>query len=108
VKRTRRPWKLWNSFERDGLLRCERIGPRGGGGIRGSNGVEGDLVASREDLELAAAAPELLEACKEFLAIHTADCVSAEEFRQRLQQVRVKSAAVIAKATRTIVWSIEE
>jgi len=67
------PWKLWNGwgpYAGDGKMRCERIGPEGGGGIHTLN--QPDIVGSREDLELIAAAPDLLQACKDLHAYLTA------------------------------------
>ncbi len=65
--------------------------------VLGSEGLTRDN-ATEADLHLMAAAPELLLVCQEFLAIHTSDCSSTEEFRQRLEIAREDARATIAKA----------
>ena len=52
AKATPGPWKLWNGWgpHTDSLMRVERIGPDGDGGIQPSNG--GDMMGRREDLEI--------------------------------------------------------
>lgn len=57
-------WKCWNGWgpAGDGLMRAERVGPDHGGGLRAGGGP--DIVGSKQDFELAAAAPDLLAALK--------------------------------------------
>jgi hypothetical protein len=53
-------WKIWNGWgpdAEDGMMRCERIGPRGQGGLIAPSGH--DMRGTREDMELAASAPRL-------------------------------------------------
>jgi hypothetical protein len=64
MQHTPGPWKCWNAYTLNGLVHLTRIGPEGDetAGICAPYGT--DMTGKAEDLQLAAAAPEMLEVCQ--------------------------------------------